>query len=605
MRTLLAALAACLAFQDPQQPLPRFRTGIDVVLVDVTVLDKDRRPARGLKPQDFTILEDGKAQKIVSFDELDAPEPDGSLVSWMREVSPDIRTNSAEERRVLLLVLDDARISFRWTEDVRRIGNSVVDRLGPGDQLAVVYTGNNARSQEFTTDRKLLRAAVNRYVDTSGVPGNPSIDTLRRAIETLLAVPHRKKAILFVSQVELNLTQPPPGTIGIGRVDSGASQAMYILSLALQNAQRANVSIYPINPAGLQVLPVGAPDLQTETALILASNTGGFAVANTTEFEKGIQQVFRETGSYYLLGFESPYRDGKFRRLEVKVNRPGLTVRTRNGYVAPNTKKIERDKTLPIIKALSSVLPDPDVPVRVSTAPFAIPGKDLAAVSIVLGIQQPVPGERVAEKIDVVASAYDTGYRNRGFFRQTAQLTLRPVEGSSDAKYEILSKLELRPGRYNLRFAVHSGTLRKSGSVFQEIDIPDFRKAPLSMSGVVIGVEPPLPSAPKGFLASITPVAPTTQRTFLKGHRPSAFLQVYQGKAPVTARLVTAIVDELDEVIYSGETVLGPEQFGAGLPADHRFDVPVERLRPGAYLLRFTAAAGKNFATREVRFVVR
>ena len=605
MRTLLFALAVGLLFQEStQQPLPRFRTGIDVVLVDVTVLDKDRRPARGLKAQDFTILEDGKPQRIVSFDELDAPEPDGSLVTWMREVPPDIRTNAADERRVLLLILDDARISFRYRDDVKRIGNHIVDRLGPGDQLAVIFTGNNARSQEFTTDRKLLRAAVDRYVDTTGVPGNPSIDTLRRAIETLLTVPHRKKAILFVSSVELDFTAIAPGAIGIGRVDSGQSQAMYILSLALQNAQRANVSIYPINPAGLQPLAVGESDLATETALVLANNTGGFAIANTTNFERGIQQVFRETGSYYLLGFESPYRDGKFRRLEVNVNRAGLTVRTRNGYVAPNAKKIEKDKTLPIIKALSSVLPDPDVPVRVSAAPFAVPGKDLAAVSIVLGIQQPAPGERVAEKVEVIASAYDTGYRNRGFFRQTAQLMLRPVEGTTDAKYEILSKLELRPGRYNLRFAVNSGMLRKSGSVFQEIEIPDFRKAPISMSGVVIGVEPPLASAPKGFLSSITPVAPTTQRTFLKGHRPSAFLQVYQGERQpsVPVRLQTTIVDDDDQTIHRAEETL---EFGASRSADHRFDLPTDRLSSGAYLLRFTATAGQHTASRDVRFVVR
>ena len=64
-------------------------------------------PSPGLTAADFTVLEDGKPQPIVAFQELSAPDPDGSLVPWMREVAPDVRTNSADGRRVFMLVLDD------------------------------------------------------------------------------------------------------------------------------------------------------------------------------------------------------------------------------------------------------------------------------------------------------------------------------------------------------------------------------------------------------------------------------------------------------------------------------------------------------------------
>ncbi|CAN5726122.1 hypothetical protein BH24ACI5_BH24ACI5_16230 [soil metagenome] len=135
----------------------------------------------------------------------------------------------------------------------------------------------------------------------------------------------------------------------------------------------------------------------------------------------------------------------------------------------------------------------------------------------------------------------------------------------------------------------------------------DFRKAPLSLSGVVLGVNPALASAPRDFLAKVVPVAPTTQRTFLRGHRPTAFLRVYQGgKKPATAvTMVTSLEDEHDRTVSSAKSTLPPEEFDASRAIDHRFEVPVEDLAPGAYLLRFEASAGKETASRDVRFVVR
>ena len=206
---VLAGLVAAstLAPQDPSQPVPRFRGGVDVVLLDVSVLDRDRRPVRGLTAADFTIFEEGRPQPIVSFDELDAPEPDGSLVPWMRDVAPDVRTNTDDQRRIVLIILDDATISFRYRQNVRRIGRTIVDQLGPADQAAVVYTADNRKSQDFTNDRQVLRSVVERYVDTS-IPGELraaySIGTVRRAVQGLIDIPQRRKALIFVSSVGLS-----------------------------------------------------------------------------------------------------------------------------------------------------------------------------------------------------------------------------------------------------------------------------------------------------------------------------------------------------------------------------------------------------------------
>lgn len=598
---LAAAFLAALFLAGQDQAVPRFRSGVDVILLDVTVLDANRRPARGLKASDFTILEDGKPQPIVSFDEVDAPEPDGSLVEWMREVPPDVRTNYGDDRRLVVIVLDDANVSFKHREQVKSIGRSIVDQLGPADQAAVIYTGNNAKSQEFTGNRKLLRAAVERFADTAvaGMQTTYSLSTIFRTMETLTAIPHRRKAMILVSNVAVDPNEP--------------GDLRFQMQYAIRRAREANVTIYPITPAGLEVdidssTPGGPRDLVAETARIFAEQTGGFAVVNRNEFTPQIRQIFRETGSYYLVGFQSSHRDGKMRRLEVKMTRPGLTARTRTGYEAPSDKKEKKAaKVLPLYKALSSVLPSTDMPMRVTLAPFAAPGsRDVVAIT--LGLQQPILSEdRAVETVELISTAFNVNHRQVGAYKQTVKMTLRPAASGEDAKYEVLSKLELPPGRYNMRFAVNSIFRGKSGSVFEEVEVPNFDKEPLSMSGVVISVSPPLPSAPRDFLASVVPVQPTTQRVFMRGHRPSAFLRLYQGgrKPRQSVGFTITIVDQQDRTVHATKEMLDASTFTGNAGVDRRFDLPIDQLATGSYLVRFEAATAGKPITREVRFVVR
>ena len=571
----------------------------------------------------------------MSFDELDAPEPDGALVPWMRDVAPAVRTNTDDQRRIVLIILDDATISYRYRQNVRRIGRTIVDQLGPADQAAVVYTADNRKSQDFTNDRQVLRSVVERYVDAS-IPGELraayAIGTVRRAVQGLIDIPHRRKALIFVSSIGLKLTAG--GDLGIGLM-GGAAEALAAdkdrlrdIGDLVRHAHRSNVTIYTVNPAGLET-PIKSgqdataePGLDTtleteadatvETLRTIANATGGFAVVNSNTFGAQIRQIFRETGSYYLLGFRSAHTDGQFRRIQVAVSRPGLTVRTRIGYEARRPEGEPRsakpgETPLPLVKALATLLPNPDMPMRVSVAPFGVAGKDMAALTIVLGLRQPVPrNTRVVEQIDLIATAFNNDGGSRTARRQTVQLTLRPVD-ADDAMYQILSQLELKPGHYNLRFALHSGSLGRSGSVYQEVDIPDFRKEALSLSGVVLSVVPALPAAPKGFLAALVPVEPTTQRSFVRGDVTAGFLRVYQGsrKPPGRVVLTSEVVDDTNATVHTSEQALPSEQFGATRAADFRFTLPLDRLLPGAYVLRITARAGEASAARDVRFLVR
>src|SRR3954471_1317897 len=157
--------AALLYAQAPAQqtPLPTFRTGIDIVEVDVTVLDKDRHPVKGLTAADFTILDRGKPQPIVAFSAVDVPAPVTYSAPWMREAPLDVVSN-VENRRLVTIVMDDAYTDFNpdFAKRAKQIAQNAVSELGPTDLASVVFTFMG-RPQNFTSDRSQLLAAIDSY----------------------------------------------------------------------------------------------------------------------------------------------------------------------------------------------------------------------------------------------------------------------------------------------------------------------------------------------------------------------------------------------------------------------------------------------------------
>jgi hypothetical protein len=152
---LAVSAAAALAFSGgapPQQPT--FRAAVELVQVDVSVLDKDRRPVLGLTQSDFTALEDGKPQKILSFAAVGAPRPVASVESintstWVRDSASDVATNDLPEGRLFVLVLDDALIPFdpKMIADAKQIGSSAIDHLGPTDRMPTAASSSTGSTR--------------------------------------------------------------------------------------------------------------------------------------------------------------------------------------------------------------------------------------------------------------------------------------------------------------------------------------------------------------------------------------------------------------------------------------------------------------------------
>ncbi len=244
---------------------------------------------------------------------------------------------------------------------------------------------------------------------------------------------------------------------------------------------------------------------------------------------------------------------------------------------------------------------------QITAAPFAIAGKPEVAVAIVVGFKQAIrpADERTVEAVDLQISAFNADGRSFGNSRSRADVTIR-AGASGPAEYEVFGQIDLKPGRYQLRVAAYVTSLDTAGSVYYDVDVPDFGAAPVSLSGLVLSATPSPAFAPKDLLKAVMPVIPTTRRVFTPTHKVSGFARVYQGAktklAAVTAQIT--VRDAQDVVVIDRQQELGAGQFGAGRAADLRFDVPVADLPAGAYVLTVETAVGPATARRDSRFQI-
>jgi hypothetical protein len=479
-----------------------------------------------------------------------------------------------------------------------------------------------------------------------------SISTLGRVSSYLRTVPQRRKAIVYVSTGVPVDTEAASEAIAIGE-DVGSllerdlatelvRNTQETFTAALQEtylrAQHGNVNIYAIDPSGVgglhfyfqsQTLLPADPftqgvaqrgmiaglqlsRLNQEFLQTISEQSGGRAVINANTFDEGIAQIFRENSSYYLLGYQStrPREDRTVRRVEVTVSRPDVEVRTRSAYFNEDAAPLPPE-TAPAIRltnALAGILPSPDVELHATAAPFAIPGRGEAALAIALGVRQPPPmaaGPEVGETLEVLVSAFTSTGDPRGSLRKTIRLTARTGEPLA---YDVLTRLDLPPGRYQLRVAAESALAGRSGSVYVEAVVPNFAREPLSLSGVVLSATGGAPSMPAGAFHPLVPLDPTSRRSFSAADQVRAFFQVYQGGSgrlqPVDLEI--RITDARDSVVSRTREPLAPDRFaGDHRGADYGFELPLSRLQPGRYLLTVEVSRGGRSARRDIPFDIR
>ena len=243
------------------------------------------------------------------------------------------------------------------------------------------------------------------------------------------------------------------------------------------------------------------------------------------------------------------------------------------------------------------------MPLSVTAAPFATADATGAATAIVLHVRQDEEG--FLGNIEVLTGAFDRFGQSANFQRQTVSVSPR-MNGRGEFEYEVLSRLPLKPGRYEIRAALEDASRRRTGSVYTYVDVPNFARDPLSLSGVVVDSTPGVPSAPAVAFRDLLPVTPRARRTFSRSDQVTAFVRAYQGKSRGLSSVTISarILDDSDRAVFEQTTSIRGAEFAADRAADYGLDLPLQRLKPGEHLLRIDAMAGTAQVRRELRFVV-
>jgi VWFA-related protein len=664
--TAIFSIALHSAAQSPA-PQPVFRGGTDLVQVDVSVLDSRRRAVRGLTAADFTVLEDGKPREIQAFTEVYLPgRLRAEAAPWVRDVPSDVVSNQATEDdgRLVIIVLDRSIPVGEPTITARRTASAVVNQLGPGDLAAVVSTSGGA-THNFTSDRGRLLRAINesdvsagssleareieeRILGRASNPLNDGrclcrlcvLETITRAADAVQATPRRRKVMFFIGS---DLTFQSAGSaLGAG-ADVGCDVLLEDAQHLLFNAlDRANLTVHSIDPTGLATVgPIGRTSstlrgsaamgaqsreinehLQRQGALrVLPERTGGRTVLNTNAPDLQVGDIFRESDSYYVIGFRPRDPDAKnsVHAITVKAHRSGLDVRARKSYTSAAAADVSTGVSTgerlsePVRASLTGLLPANDIAIDLHAATFASPGSAKAWVSLAVGVSAfaPPTGKEAtgSGQLEIVASAFDRGGRPIGVARQPLDVSWPAADAPEPRRFDVLSRLDLPPGDYEIRVAVHGTEPARTASVFSYVTVPAFDQAPLSLSSIVIGATRGTLTAPKDFLAAILPVVPTARRDFARADRLVAFLRIYQGtgrREPLLpVQLRAAVLDAQGTVVASEATALLSAQFDNARTADHYVALPLAGLAPGEYLLRIETEMGARTAGRALRFTVK
>jgi VWFA-related protein len=670
---VLLAIVSVALHLSAQTPVPQatFRGGTDLVQVDVSVLDGKRHPVRGLTAADFTIFEDGQLREIQAFSEVSLPDRLGSRdASWTREVPSDVATNltAAEEGRLVIILLDRTIPVGEPSITAKRVAAAAVDQLAPGDLAAVVSTSNRA-VQNLTSDHARLLRAINQADLSTDISDEAKeieasvfaltgrtwstlndgrcqcglcvLETITNIADAVQGPSRRRKVLFFIgSDLLLQVADPrggPDNDVGCQKRLKDARNVMFTA------VDRANLTIHSLDPSGLSNVtptsrasstvrpgsgPFGSAIMTAPIAdylrrqgnlEVLPDRTGGRAVMNTNGPDTAVPEIFRESDSYYLIGFRpaDTSANGKFHRIAVKTTRRGLDVRARSGYTAaPATDPADPPASRapvsePVREALTGLLPADAAPVDLNAATFAIPGSPKASVVLSVGVNAfaaaaSAGGTSHRGPLEIVATAFDTGGRPKGMARQTLELSWPPSVATGTQRFDALSRIDLPPGEYEVRVAV-TGSAR-TASVFSYVTVPAFAAAPLSLSNIVINATAGTLTAPKDFLSPLLPVVPTTRREFARNDRLVGFFRIYQGTgrqdplAPVQVQ--STIVDARGMTVASETKMLEAGSFATGRAADYYVAVPLTTLAPGDYLLKVETTLGTRAAGRAIRFVV-
>ena len=541
------------------------RITTNLVQLDAVVTDSKGRVVTDLGPEEFEILEDGKSQKItnLSYVSLESNEVTRSQPATPGDKTapplPPVRLRPDQVRRTMALVVDDLGLSFESTFFVRETLKKFIDQqMQPNDLVAIIRTsGGIGALQQFTSDKRQLYAAVEKVKWTPHGRGGISafapvvadpfaerrtdeltvertagedadqfredlfavgtLGALNYVVRGLRDLPGRKAVLLISDGLKIFNSSDP----------SRSSRILSRLRSLTDLANRASVVIYTIDARGLPVFGLTASDntfgmsadqverslsdrsnsfFESQQGLVyLAQQTGGIAIRNSNDLNKGIRRVIEDQKGYYLIGyrpddstFDKVLGRRKFHKLTLKVKREGkFNVRMRSGFYGITDEERTPSNLTPVqrmVGALVSPFGASGVRLRL-TSLFANDPKLGTVMRSFLHIDGRDLTFTKAEDdwetivIDIMAITFgDNGVVVDELGRtQTIRLKGKVLEGvkKNGFTYNLIVPIK-KPGAYQLRTSLRDNGSDRIGAATQFIEVPDIKKKRLLVSGILV-----------------------------------------------------------------------------------------------------------------------
>jgi VWFA-related protein len=596
-----------------------FHTSTQHVSVDVVVTDKDGHPVMDLTKDDFVLTANGQNQQVADFTAVSIPSGNRDVdLSAPTRPKSDVAANgeASESSRAFVFVIRDSSIPPSELVPLARLMTAVLRTLTPQDQVALIYTGRSDLSQDFTNDIDRLIDTVNRRRDAIGstdvMPFRSLMISLNSVVATLASSHHARRAVFLVGSSGCSL-DPVKDDFGYCR-DLVAA------------ANRADVPFYVLDPrlfadAGVSSMSINSPESRAaaqqaarddrDSMMNLAGATGGRAVSGAADPAAAAAELVLENGHYYLLGFypDPMIDDGKFHEIHVTVNRPGLIVRARHGYVAPGVAPAKpMTETRAMTGRLGAGLDDPGLSIRAFAAPLSAAPNGRTRTLVTMEIAYPLPeghNRTIDDDVRVGILALTPDSKIKASFQRPVKL-FGSWQPNAQGKLVVNETIDLPTEPLALRVGVTSRALGKTGTTHLSIDVPDFEDKKIQLSGLVIGLPSRRADAAAGLdsLKGIVPFQPTADRTFGAGdtlHVYSRLTWRTDGDA-ATVRLSVTGHEGLPvrELSIPGRLVSSGHHLG-----ELDVTVPLAGLAPGEYVLKAEALQGGKSSVRQVPFVIR
>jgi VWFA-related protein len=536
--------------RNPESSAPVVRVSVEVIQVDAVVTDKDDRYVSDLGPADFEILEDGRRQDITqcSYVALAGSAATSAAPSGRLQVARSPQPDPREPiRRTLALVVDDLSLTFRSMLTARQALDRFVDeQMQPGDLVAILQTGGGSGPlQQFTSDKSLLRAAVARLhfnlagrgaIKALGLEGSglnesspaTQVAALAGQMNDFADAGQRQRQIdlamgtMGALQSVLRGLQQMPGRKSlvflsegfVQRDRTGDRSAIFEWMRAVTDlANRASVVMYGINPAGLETrLPLAdAPNAGSAVSSLAAEElrggpasfsdeTGGRILTDSNDISGALGRVLDDQSGYYLIGYkpdESYFKldkaGPKYHKIQVKVKRPGLTVRSRKGFFAVASAGSEAPSSTGqgLANAIYSPFAARDFEVRL-TSLFGSDPKSGPYVRSLLYIdlqgvtfqEQPDGSSQAKLEVGVMTFGVD------GFaVERLARSVTIPEFFEGGRREGVAFTLDVpvnKPGPYQVRAAVRDLASARLGSASQFLEVPNLGTNQLALSGLIL-----------------------------------------------------------------------------------------------------------------------